>query len=122
MARLGLGGQTSLFDLIPLPLSIPSMPGEKSRDAWSQAKWRKWERLERENWKGEERRGRAGSWEAAGTDVVKEAEAWQRPKEGKPRVMAERGQGSEKALRGQKRRPRKGAHSGEWLMGRGTPT
>lgn len=55
------------------------------------------------------------------TGVVKEAEAWQRMREGKPRVMAERGQGSEKALRGQKRRLRKGAESAEWLMGLGPP-
>lgn len=56
------------------------------------------------------------------TDVVKEAETWQRIKEErKPGVMAERGQGSEKALRGQKRKPRKGAKSEEWLMGQGPP-
>lgn len=65
MARLGLGGRARLFELVPQPLSTPSLPGEKRRDAGSQAKWTKWERPEREDWEGKERRGRDGSSEAS---------------------------------------------------------
>lgn len=55
------------------------------------------------------------------TDVVKEAGAWQRTKEGKPRVMAERGQGSEKALKGTEEEAKKRGQECRVADGSGSP-
>lgn len=56
------------------------------------------------------------------TDVVKEAGAWQRTKGGKPRVMAERGQGSEKALKGTEEEAKKRGQECRVAAGFGSPT